>query len=57
MFKFTVSPFLKIAVGLPVLLVGLSLILMKTGESISVIARPERLKASCILCRMGDGGH
>lgn len=53
-FQFTIPSFSRIAVGLPILFIGLSLILMKIAEIISVIARPRRLKVLCRFCSAGE---
>lgn len=48
--KFTLEAFFRVAVGLPLLMIGISMIFLKTGEIFVVIIRPKRLKAICIFC-------
>ena len=43
--------FYKLAFGLPLLLLGISVTLFKIHELILVIVRPKRLKAICIFCK------
>ncbi len=50
-FKFAQGEFFKLAVGLPIILIGVSVGLFKFHEIILVIARPKRLKAMCIFCQ------
>ena len=49
-FIFSAIVFFRIAVGIPVLLIGISLTLFKIHELLSVIFEPERMKAVCIFC-------
>jgi len=48
--KFTQEAFFRLAVGLPLMLMGVSIGLFKIHEIILVVARPKRLKAICIFC-------
>jgi len=48
--KFTQEEFFRLAVGLPLILIGISIGLFKIHEIILVVARPKRLKAICIFC-------
>ena len=50
-FKFAQGEFFKLAVGLPILIIGVSIALFKFHEIILVLARPNRLKALCIFCQ------
>jgi len=50
-FKFAQGEFFRIAIGLPILLIGLSVGLFKLHEIILVVVRPKRLKAICIFCK------
>jgi len=50
-FNFAKGEFFKLAVGLPILIIGVSVGLFKLHELILVIARPKRLKAICIFCQ------
>jgi len=56
-FKFSVAMFFKLAIGLPIILIGVSIGLFKIYEIILVMARPKRLKAMCIFCRQGKNGE
>jgi len=49
-FKFAQGEFFRLAVGLPIILIGISVGLFKLHEIILVIAEPKRLKALCIYC-------
>lgn len=49
-FRITIETFFRLAVGLSILIIGLSLIFLKIGEIFVVIFRPKRLKAICIFC-------
>lgn len=49
-FKFLIEPFYEIAVGLPMMLIGLGLVLMKIHELISVIFQPKKLQSVCKFC-------
>lgn len=50
-FKFASGEFFRLAVGLPVIIIGASVIFFKLHEIILVIARPARLKVICIFCQ------
>ena len=49
-FKFSQGEFFRIAIGMPIILIGASLALFKFHEIILVVVRPARLKAMCIFC-------
>ena len=49
-FKFALGEFFRLAVGLPIIIIGASVIFFKLHEIILVLARPNRLKALCIFC-------
>ena len=49
-FIFSTGAFFRIAVGIPVFLIGISLGLFKIHELFSVIFEPERMKTMCIFC-------
>ncbi|OGD93584.1 hypothetical protein A2697_03300 [Candidatus Curtissbacteria bacterium RIFCSPHIGHO2_01_FULL_41_44] len=49
-FKFVQESFFRIAVGLPLLLIGTGLFFLKIHEIILVVVRPKRLAAICIFC-------
>ena len=49
-FKFALGEFFRLAVGLPIMLIGVSVVLFKIHEIILVVVRPKRLKAMCIFC-------
>ena len=51
MFGFSGVEFFKLAVGLPLFLIGVTVVLFKVNEIILVIARPRRLKMMCIFCQ------
>ncbi len=50
-FKFSVHLFFKIAIGLPLGLIGVSLALMKIYEIVLTIFDSRRLKGICIYCK------
>ena len=50
-FKFAKDEFFRIAVGMPVISVGISIGIIKLHEIILVVTRPKRLKAICIFCQ------
>ena len=50
-FKFAQGEFFRIAIGLPIISIGVSVGLFKLHEIILVVARPKRLKAMCIFCQ------
>ena len=49
-FIFSTTAFFKIAIGIPVFLIGASLGLIKIHELLSVILEPGRTKTMCIFC-------
>lgn len=46
--------FYLMALGLPLVLIGISVFLFKIHEIILVIVRPKRLQAICIFCQKND---
>ena len=51
---FAYSPdgaFHKFALGLPILLIGISMVLMKINEIILVLVKPKRLEIICRFCQ------
>lgn len=46
--------FYLMALGLPLVLIGISVFLFKIHEVILVIVRPKRLQAMCIFCQKND---
>ena len=50
-FKFAQGEFFRLAIGLPLILIGASLALFKLHEIILVLARLNRLKALCVFCQ------
>ncbi len=49
--KFSGESIFRIAIGLPLLLTGVSVFLFKIHELILVLVRPKRLQAICIFCQ------
>ena len=49
-FNFSQTFFFKYAIGLPIIVISVSVFLFKIHELILVIFRPKRLEAICVLC-------
>lgn len=54
-FNSSKEAFFKLAIGLPLVLVGASVALFKVYEFLQTILRSERLKATCIFCAKNQG--
>jgi len=54
-FKFSVAIFFKLAIGLPLLFIGLSLMLMKIYEILLTIIDVRRIKGICKYCSRDEG--
>lgn len=52
-FSFVDVSFFKLAIGLPLVLVGISVALFKVYELFLVILNPARIRAVCIFCSKG----
>ena len=50
-FKFVHYEFYRLVIGLPVLIIGISVSIFKLYEMILVIFNPKRLQSICIFCR------
>lgn len=53
-FKTATLAFWRLALGLPLLLMGLSISLFKVHEVIKVIVKPKELAAVCYFCKSGN---
>lgn len=51
LYNFGQSIFVRVAVGLPMALTGVSLAIFKAYELILVLVKPARIKAICSFCR------
>lgn len=50
-FSFSSEDFYKLALGIPIGLLGVSLTLLKIYELILVLVSPSRLKSICVFCK------
>ena len=53
-YAYSQGSFLKLAVGMPVGIVGLTVVLFKIHEIILTVVRPSRLKAICVFCQQHE---